>query len=1699
MSSIDGGHDAGGENEDGEADEARRTGEARAGAGVAEGGEEEEEGVEEPEANDGGLGGEKPEADDGELEEVQPETDDGELIGDEALAQSDGLIEDVRSTHEGEPQLQDEDYPHLSNNDAHLTEEEAASDLDIDAGPATPPMHSPSGSPDTGSIPDDTPSLQGSLLSSPSRVASPLGRRTTSRTVSAALQPFERRFESRLSASPTPTSRAASPAFLTPHSRQLSLTSPLSQSSAGVNEDHESPERPWDVIRWTKLRKITAHAFSDAGKRNFGRPTCLAVSALIAIGTSKGLVLGFDYHQTLKIIIGPGTKAPECGSVTALAIAADYSTIASGHANGCIFTWEIAKPAQPFLRIPPVGGGGGVGGKHVDGHVAGVAILHVGFLGTRHTALVSADAGGMAFSHLASRGLGAVTRTVKSTRLLGRYPQPFPASGERNAEEAKRGSKKPSSVLAFAPLPLGNVEQATDGMGLTALLTPYLLVIVSTTPIAQTQHKAPRPKEVQPHGTLSGCLAWFPAVRLKSSTRADDKGTSGTKLVYCWSNILTVLDVIVNANDDPNKPPSLAFRARRRWRADEAIVAIQWLGRSVLGVLTISQRLLIVEDGSLQVTDAVDLLGRHLYHQDLFSQHLRPVVERAVASDDDDDDDDAGAAQRLHGVVADAFYMSLRAYKGRTFLLGFDDLTVGTLSNWADRLVALMEAGDYLAAIRLGGEYYARGANNVTVGLPEEDGARHEVVRERVLGMVGAALRYTLAQQQQQGEAGGVEVLTELAGVCFEACVGMQQTEYLFTSAFELFEEAEEEGVFVTTLEPYVLAGEVSTLPPQVVRSLVAHFIAENQGPRLEELLCRLDPLAFDLDQITLLCRQHCLYEALIHVWTLGIGDFVAPVVELLGLVLILRQGNNDGVEDEDDDDDDSVAAARDLAGTPFFDAAMKVFPYLAYALTGRRYPSGLAMEEPEAARVKADLYEYLFAGAPTAWPRGSQRVFRTRGLGGVEPAFPYLVLLLEFDAGAFVGVLNEGFEDSFLNEGDDEGGRASSSGAVQLNGTTGKRGFKMTRQHILSILLSVMRPPQQQEQQEHPHSAFAAQQVVYLDMFIARSLPKYPGQLALSGSLLNSVLARLCSPPSHALKADCELSVEYLLSAHRPPDTGALLHALREAGFWRVARSVYRGERMFVELLDAYFEGPRQDREGVFEAVAFCLRPGTGAAPKQLRAVERAVLAHGGEMAAVSVPLLVQTLAAYARGLLAPCVELVAGGYGKFVFLRCLLEPGLVRETRGGGGPGTGMAALVGEAEQRGFLERYVQLMCVHDPTHVAEYVDGLPSSNLRLAEVLPAMEAAGVVDAAVVVLAREGLAKEAMERLGKHLRSLQLALVSMVDAAAESPDAEATGEAMAELVGDVEKYSKVGVWLCQGQSVGVERRPRARTTLAWEVREEDLDLDEFLWLQLVDAVVLVTKNVTLAIRQLEEERRESGGGRGVELETVTSALRGNVQRAFTSLLTATAATTAKRLQPKDPRHPRPKSQDNLTFLRILRAFLTRAAATAPSLADLRVVLADIFSAYTFEQGVLSLANDLLGSDVFAEIQHAHELRQRGWRPRGPVCELCKRRAWGQGVSEAVWGEWVAREQARDAERARKTVERSGGEEARRLSRGKDKDEVAVPAGQAGVQSEEVRMLALVVFACKHVFHRGCLDGAFRDGKASEGVVYKCPLCMKG
>ncbi|ORX94514.1 Golgi CORVET complex core vacuolar protein 8-domain-containing protein [Clohesyomyces aquaticus] len=1517
----------------------------------------------------------------------------------------------------------------------------AQKDVEGDSSVSELPMRSLTripGSPESTSTPDDTPSIHGSGLSSPGSSVPASYSSFHRQHRPTSLQPFERRFSSRLSPSPLASPRiSTSPAFLSSRSRQSSVSSNL--IILHNQDETDTPQAPWDVVRWTKLKKITGQVFSEVGKRNFGRATCLSVTASLAVGTSKGFILVFDYQQVLKSIIGPGTKAVECGPVTALAISADHSTIAGGHATGHIFTWDLSRPAKPFLHIPPLERAQ-LDDRRSDGHVSGVAILHIGFLGTRHTALVSANDGGMAFSHLATRGLGAIARTVKITRILGRYPL-----GAKSTERPR----KPSSVLAFAPLPLGNVEQPTDDMGLTALLTPYLLVIVSTTPLAQTQHKASRPKEIEPHSALSGCLAWFPAVKLKSSSADPSKAISKTKLVYCWSNILTILDVdcITSPPTEKEKPTELRFRPRSRWKSEEAIVAVQWLSRSVLGVLTISQRLVILEDTSLRMTDTFDLLHKHIYHSDLFSNQLRPVIENL-------DEEDSS----LHGVVADAFYMSFRAYKGRLFLLGFNDVSIGTLSNWADRLLALMEDGDFIAAIGLATSYYIGDADKLTVGLPDDNNTRHALVQEKLLEMISASLKYTFSRGDGIVDGETKEKrLADLATVCFAACMSMEEMDFLFEDIYDTYEDGSAEKVFFETLEPYILEEEISAIPPNVLKDMITFYASSGRASQLEEMICRLSTDTMDINQVTMLCQQYNLYDALIYVWTRAIGDFITPLIKILALIKMI-----DFSEDEDE------------AQNVYLASAMKLFPYLSYTFTGRVYPGGVSLDDAQAYSAKKDMYRFLFSGKNIAWPPKSGDVFLTRIDKGPEPDFPYLHLILEFDTASFMSMLNEAFEDGFLN------GDQDATNGLQTNGNQSASALTPTRQYIVNILFGIITAEN-----------FDAEDIIYFYMFIARNVPKYPTHIILPGTSLHQILVGLCNYPTEVVRDDCQLSVEYLLSVYHPPNLQSLIPLFEKAGFHRVLKSVYRGSQQYSKLIEAYLNDT-EDQQQVFDCIRDCLRPGRGLIKKQVNEIKAMIANRARDVVAVDPALASQTLKQYASDLLRTVLEsLEEESDAQYQFLRALIEP---------------------KAQPNG-----------KRTTHVADFVSLLKSGDLKLDPVLPALEKSGVIDAAVVLMARDGLVRDAMDRLVKYLGTLQTALTGLVSAATDTPDAANTEEAIQDLLSDIQKYVKVGIWLCQGQTKSMEPRPESlidrRKSAYGDVKEEELALDELLWLDLVDTVVRLTKDISAAVRELENllVAAHAGQPKPVDTNKITATLRSAVQQTFSALLASTTippqptpSSSASGSQSTTRPHHKPSHQQtNPSFLRILRTFLLRASSSSPSLSDLRSVLQEIFSAYTFEETILSLANRFLDKEGFAQVHEITELRQRGWRPRGQVCEGCRKRAWGPGVGGGVWEMWEVRRRGEVGRRAG----RRGEGEGKGKGKGKGRSEEVEEDGDDGEgKGSGIGKGPLVVFACRHLWHRSCLEKAATAAAAAaevgaeseqhvgmglQGKRFRCPLCV--
>ena len=1231
--------------------------------------------------------------------------------------------------------------------------------------------------------------------------------------------------------------------------------------------------------------------------------------------------------------------------------------------------------------------------------------------------------------------------------------------------------------MAFSPLPLGNAEHASDTMGLVAMLTPYLLVIVSTTPIAQTQFKTPRPKEVAAHSAMTAALAWFPSVKLKIPNAATSESSSRVKLVYCWSNVLMVLEVTEvepSASSGAEGPPNLHFRSRSRWKSQEGIVAVQWLSRSVLAVLTITQQLVILEDSSLRETNSSDLIQKHIYHADLFSQQLNMLVEQL-------DEDDAS----MHGVVADAFYMSFRAYKGRLFLLGFNELSFGTLSNWADRLLALMEEGSHIGAIELATSYYTGEADKVSVGLPDDDTSRHRLVRDKLVEMISASLQFTFGGDEKGSrDTASITQIQELAGACITACVGIQEMDFLFDDVYTAFSDNDAQDVFFETLEPAVLDDHVRIIPPTVLKDFVRHYTDRDLHSRLEELLCHLDPRTMDLDQITGLCKRNYLYDALLYVWNQALDDYTTILSDLLGFV---------------ENQEAPQAQTGPMETAQNISSSSKIFPYMSYILTSRIYPIGQEMEEDKATLAKAEIYNFFFPCSSSVVPNGDSRMQSSKRQA--DASFPNLRKVLDFDAPSFLSTLNEAFEDPFLNGSHDN---LSKDGASRLTEAQ-RSGLSVNRQSIVSILLEVMVPPR-----------YEAEDTIYLNMFVARSLPKFPQFILLSGHKLHRILTGLCKYPSEDVAEDCQLSVEYLLSVYQPPDPQSLVPLLSEAGFYRVLRSIYRSEKEYAKLVQTCFEEGPANEDIVFDCVAESLGARTAVSETQADEVRNVIERNAAQFVHRDAKAAAATIEQFAPTLheaMLKALDDASDDDGQLQYLQTILDPSE---------EATGRPRSSIKSPNKAFVELYVRLLCEHDPHHVNGYVEGLKPGDLRLEEVLPALENSGVVDAAVILTAREGRVREAMSRLTRHLETLEAALLGLLDAAADSPDVANTAEATQDLVASIQKFSRVGLWLCQGQTRSAQQqRSQMRRNRRGRVDVEELSLSELLWLDLIDAVVQVAKHAT-DVLQPDSSSNKAHGDDGVtegheqpfDTSKMTAQLRSLVQETFTALLSATSV----------PRGDESLGA-NVSFLRILRAFLRRASASSPSLSNLRSVLSTIFSAYSYEERLLDLANRLLDKDLFVHVSEAATLRRRGWRPLGQVCEGCGKRGWGPGTGGYVWEAWQKRkeeeqprQQGQEYQSANTTTT-----ELRRNGKGKavqeesQHDSNMAPrkstrrseASKAAPSEEEDELDGgdggsgpLVIFSCRHMFHRICLEqmqgpGRAMEDKATRPLDFVCPLCV--
>lgn len=518
----------------------------------------------------------------------------------------------------------------------------------------------------------------------------------------------------------------------------------------------------------------------------------------------------------------------------------------------------------------------------------------------------------------------------------------------------------------------------------------------------------------------------------------------------------------------------------------------------------------------MTINSTIDLLNKHIMHHDYFSKQLKHLTLRQ---------DDYNNNQPV--AVADGYFNCFRCFKGRIFLLGNYEFVVGSLSNWADRLLDVMETGDYVRAIRLATSYYLGQEDVVVIGLPSEDDERHQLVEQNLPDMISASLKYTF-NRQENDEPVQPEFLKELTDACIVAAVAIEaDTTDLLSTIFEFFEgSSENETIFFNCLVSFISAGDITQLPPNVFKRLVLLYAASpDLSDKLEELICNLDTSTLDLDLTLSLCREYRLRDTQIYIWNHALGDFTSPLIELVELMEKAKSTSTTLFEKEN-----------------LSEEIEKAYPYLSYVLTGRVYPTGLFMEEEESFKAKCSIYHLLFS----------------------SDEYYYLSRIIEYDCAAFFSALNEAFEDSFLNDNESSGppgGNTSNSPQIRF-------GMSVNRQLIINILLDLFKQNPQYPQE----------MTVFLNIFVARNYPKYSQFLILPGAVLSNVLNELCYYKEASVNEECELAIQSLLSKYKPPDLEKLISVLYEVRAYRVLKFIFRSEKRYSKLLEVSFKSYNEE-----------------------------------------------------------------------------------------------------------------------------------------------------------------------------------------------------------------------------------------------------------------------------------------------------------------------------------------------------------------------------------------------------------------------------------------------------------------------------------------------------------------------------------------
>ncbi|KAM3849822.1 vacuolar protein sorting-associated protein 8 homolog, partial [Diretmus argenteus] len=399
------------------------------------------------------------------------------------------------------------------------------------------------------------------------------------------------------------------------------------------------------------------------------------------------------------------------------------------------------------------------------------------------------------------------------------------------------------------------------------------------------------------------------------------------------------------------------------------IISLSWINSRTLVLVDSHEELQVVDRPSQEVLETLDLDQVQLVYN---SRHFKSLATGGNVS------------QALALVGEKACYQSVSSYAGQIVYLGTKSAHIMTLRNWRERVDCLLKQERFIEALSLAWSFH-EGTAKAVLGLFGDPAKRKGVVADKMVEILFQFAERSLRKCPEQGKIQVMEQhFQDVVPVLVDYCLLLQRIDLLFNQLYgRLAENVVAKGVFLESLESYIVAERLGHLTTPVMRDLLAHYHGNGMMDSLENCIVHLDITSLDIQQVVQVCWENQLYDAMIYVFNSGMNDYITPMEKLFAVIgPPLREGR-------------SLTDEQVTMGN-------KLLVYISCCLAGRAYPLG-DIPEDLVAQVKNQVFEFLIR-------------LHSADSSEEEEVFPYVRTLLHFDTREFLNVLALTFED-FKND----------------------------------------------------------------------------------------------------------------------------------------------------------------------------------------------------------------------------------------------------------------------------------------------------------------------------------------------------------------------------------------------------------------------------------------------------------------------------------------------------------------------------------------------------------------------------------------------------------------------------------------------------------------------------------------------------------